>query len=165
MARKVSSSIAAGTTITQDVVTGGSEFLTIIGVIGPTATASGDVVITLQPYLDNPDGSDQSQTLADVLVPALESGAAVLTNNKAQQIVRYRVAGEHRSRTRRHARRLAHGQRRAAEDGLGLWRVRQVAPVLLDALPARRHAASRARAVVRGLPLADRGREGHKADR
>jgi hypothetical protein len=100
MARKTSSSIAGGGTLTQDVVTGGSEFLTVIGVIGATATASGDVVISAQPMLDNPDGSDQNQTLADVLLPTLETGTAVLTNNKAQQIVRYRVRASARCGSR-----------------------------------------------------------------
>jgi hypothetical protein len=95
MANKVSSGTiaAAGGTMTQDVATGGYEFLTVIGTLGPTAAATGDISLSVQPFLDNPDGNDQNQTLADVLVPALETGTAVLANNKAQQIVRYRVAG------------------------------------------------------------------------
>jgi len=84
---------AAGGTMTQDVVVGGSEFLTVIGTLGPTAAAAGDVSISVQPYLDNPNGADQGQTLSDATVPALETGTAVLANSKAQQVVRFRVSG------------------------------------------------------------------------
>jgi hypothetical protein len=90
MARTAFVSVAGGGgTGTQDVTTGGSEFLTVIGVIGPTATALADVGVTVQPYLDDKD----SPTLSDALVPAVETGTGILANNKAQIVMRWRVSG------------------------------------------------------------------------
>lgn len=99
MARKASAAgadIAAAGSLTQDVALGGSEFLTVIGVVGSAgnaAGASGDVVISVQPYLDDEKSDSSGGTLADVLLPALETGTAVLANSAAQQFMRFRVSG------------------------------------------------------------------------
>jgi hypothetical protein len=95
MARAVSTGIATGASLTEDVALGGVEWLTVIGVVGNAASAagaSGDVGITVQPYLEDAVGT-ATPTLADVLVPATDTGVAVLANSRAQQIVRFRVAG------------------------------------------------------------------------
>lgn len=99
MARKASAvgaDIAAGASLTQDVAVGGSEFLTVLGIVGSAtnaAGASGDVVISVQPFMDDEKSDATGGTLSDAVMPALESGTAVLANSMAQQIVRYRVTG------------------------------------------------------------------------
>jgi hypothetical protein len=99
MARKASAAgadIAAGASLTQDVNVGGSELLTVTGLVGSAASAAGaagDVVVTVQPYMDDEKSDASGGTLSDALVPALETGAAVLASSKAQQVVRFRVAG------------------------------------------------------------------------
>lgn len=101
MARAANASIAAGSSLTQDVFTGGSETLTVIGVVGNAANAAGaagDVVISVQPFLDDAVRQDQTPTLADVLLPSIETGVAVLANSRAQQLVRFRVSGINRVR-------------------------------------------------------------------
>jgi hypothetical protein len=96
MAQKVSASVNAGATLTQDVAVGGSEFLVVTGRVGnagSAATAAGDVVISVQPYMDDEKSDSSGGTLSDALAPALETGTAVLANSTAQQVVRYRVSG------------------------------------------------------------------------
>lgn len=99
MARKQSTgTIAAGGTLTQDVVLGGSQFLTVIGIIGPTATGAADVSVQVFPFLDDPNGAGVEQTVTDLPLPTVDSVAAVLANNKAQILARYRVSGIRRVR-------------------------------------------------------------------
>lgn len=86
---------AAGGTLTQDVYTGASEWLLVIGILGPTAAAAGDVSVSVQPYLDDHgDTNNPGPTLSDIpLGTDASSVAAVLANNKAQVLSRFRVAG------------------------------------------------------------------------
>jgi hypothetical protein len=99
MARKASAAgadIAAGASLTQVVAVGGSEFLTVLGVVGAAgnaASASGDVVVSVQPFMDDEKSDSSGGTLSDALIPALETGTAVLANNAAQQFMRFRVTG------------------------------------------------------------------------
>jgi hypothetical protein len=111
MARTVSvGNQGAGTTLTQDVRVGGSEFLSVLVLVGPTATAAGDAVLTVQPYRDDladkttyPGSTGPSSgtstgtgpTLAPITLPTLENAAAVLVSNIAYVWARYRVAGLH----------------------------------------------------------------------
>jgi hypothetical protein len=44
---------AAGGTLTLDVDVEGADELTVIGDLGPTATAAGDITIAVQPYLSD----------------------------------------------------------------------------------------------------------------
>lgn len=109
-AKKTSASIAAGQTLNFDVSTEGMEDLTIIGDIGPTATAAGDVAVTVQPYLSDyqdaawrsgsgtTDGLQADPALADVgldLVPTTiyPGVAAYLAGGHARVMVRMRVVG------------------------------------------------------------------------
>jgi hypothetical protein len=99
MARKASAAgadIAAGASLTQVVAVGGSEFLTVLGVVGSAANAagaSGDVTISVQPFMDDEKADASGGTLSDALIPALETGTAVLANSMAQQFMRFRVSG------------------------------------------------------------------------
>jgi hypothetical protein len=99
MARKASAAgadVATGASLTQDVAVGGSETLTVVGVVGSVANAAGastDVVISVQPYHDDEKSDSSAGTLADVLIPAIETGTAVLANSAAQQFARFRVSG------------------------------------------------------------------------
>lgn len=111
MALKQVASLAAAATTTQDVVVGGSEYLTVIALIGPTATALGDAILTVQPYRDDkPDpttypgsvgpssgtSTGSGPTLAPISLPALDTVANVLVGNIAYAFSRFRVAGLHR---------------------------------------------------------------------
>lgn len=111
MARNAVASQGAGTTATQDVNVGGSEFLTILALVGPTATAAGDVVLGVQPYRQDKEdpttypgstgpstGTNQGSgpTIAPINLPTLETSAAVLVGGVAYVWSRYRVAGMHR---------------------------------------------------------------------
>lgn len=102
---------ATGTTLTQDVNVSGVEFLTILALAGPTATAAGDITLVVQPYRDDkPDpvtypgatgpssgtNTGAGPTLAPIALPTLEASAAVLVANVAYVWARYRVAGMHR---------------------------------------------------------------------
>lgn len=99
MARKQSTgTIGAGATLTQDVVVGGSQFLTVIGIIGPTATAAGDVSVQVFPFLDDPNGAGLEQTVTDLPLPTVDAVAAILASSKAQILGRYRVSGIRRVR-------------------------------------------------------------------
>jgi hypothetical protein len=52
---------AAGGTLTWDVDVEGMDEITVIGDLGPTATAAGDITVAIQPYLsDYQDGAWQS---------------------------------------------------------------------------------------------------------
>lgn len=110
MANKTASQ-ATGTTLLQDVNVSGVEFLTILALAGPTATAAGDITLVVQPYRDDkadattyPGSTGPSSgtstsagpTLAPIALPTLESTAAVLVSNIAYVFARYRVAGLHR---------------------------------------------------------------------
>lgn len=94
MAKTTSASVNAGSTLTQDVNTGGSEFLTVIaqvGNAGNAAGAAGDVVLTVQAYVDG--DTKTPFVLAPINVPTLESTAAVLVGSTAYVFQRYRVSG------------------------------------------------------------------------
>jgi hypothetical protein len=101
---------AAGTALNQYVNVSGSEYLSVLVLVGPTATAAGDAVLTVQPYRDNaadpstyPGATGPSTgtstsagpTLAPITLPTLENAAAVLVSNVAYIWARYRVAGLH----------------------------------------------------------------------
>ena len=60
--RKASSNVAAaGGTFTWDIDVEGMDEITVIGDLGPTATAAGDITVAIQPYLsDYMDGAQQS---------------------------------------------------------------------------------------------------------
>lgn len=109
-AKKTSTSIAASGTLNFDVSTEGLEDLTVIGQIGPTATAAGDVAVTVQPYLSDyqdsawrsgsgtNDGPQTDPALADVgldLVPTTiyPGVSAYLSGGVARVMVRIRVVG------------------------------------------------------------------------
>ena len=109
---KSAGNIAQNAFFNQDVVVGGSEYLTILAVVGPTATALGDVAVQLQQYRDDkadpvtyPGSTGPSSgtttgagpTLAPINIPTLEAQATnVLSGGLAYAWVRYRVAGLHR---------------------------------------------------------------------
>lgn len=62
-AKKVSTAnlAAAGGTLTWDIDVEGLDEITVIGDLGPTATAAGDITVAIQPYLaDYQDGVWQS---------------------------------------------------------------------------------------------------------
>jgi hypothetical protein len=107
---RVTGSQTTGTTLTQDVRCGGSEFLSVLALAGPTATAAGDITLVVQPYRDDladkttyPGSTGPSSgtstgagpTLAPIALPVLETTAAVLVGNVAYVYARYRVAGLH----------------------------------------------------------------------
>ena len=100
-----------GTTLTQDVAVGGSEYLSVLALAGPTAGAAGDITLAVQPYRDDkpdpvtyPGATGPSSgttmgagpTLAPISLPTLDSAAAVLVSGVAYVWARYRVAGLHR---------------------------------------------------------------------
>jgi hypothetical protein len=94
MAKASNASVATGATLNQDVVVGGSEWLSVIGIIGTAANAAGvagDVSIAVLPYLDH----DVNPTLvpATLGLPTTDSAAAVLASSRAWVFARYRVAG------------------------------------------------------------------------
>lgn len=92
MAKVVSSSnIASGATLNQDVVLGASEWLTVIAIVGPTATAAADVSVNVQPYTD--ESSTVAPVLAPLNLPTADAVAAVLSASRAYIFARYRVAG------------------------------------------------------------------------
>lgn len=111
-AKKVSPAnlAAAGGVLNFDVSTEGLEDLTVIGDLGPGATAAGDVVVTVQPYLSDyqdaawrsgsgtNDGAQTDPALADVgldLVPTTiyPGVSAYLSGGHARVMVRMRVVG------------------------------------------------------------------------
>jgi hypothetical protein len=111
MAQVKNAAVLTTALLTQDVVVGGSEFLTVLALAGPTATAAGDISVTLQQYRDDkadpvtyPGSTGPSSgtstgsgpTIAPINVPTLETSAAVLVSNVAYVWARYRVAGLHR---------------------------------------------------------------------
>jgi hypothetical protein len=110
MAQTKNAAVVTTGTLTQDVRVGGAEFLSVLCLAGPTATAAGDISFTVQPYRDDladkttyPGSVGPSSgtstgagpTLAPIALPVLESSAAVLVSNVAYVWARYRVAGLH----------------------------------------------------------------------
>lgn len=109
--KKVSSAnlAAAGGTLTLDLMVEGEDQLTVIGDLGPTATAAGDITIAVQPflsdYVDNARVSGSGST-AGFVDPALADAgldlvqttiypgvAAYLATGHARQMVRVDVTG------------------------------------------------------------------------
>lgn len=91
---------ANGGQLKQDVTVSGEDFLTVIGDIGPTAAAAGDVQVQVVPYLSDLESTDHGNgpTLADVSLALAQSTndpgvAAVLAGNHARVMVRMRVTG------------------------------------------------------------------------
>lgn len=113
MARVTAASQGAGTTFTQYVNVSGTEYLSVlvlVGSVASAATAAGDAILTLQPFRDTagdpstyPGGTGPSTgtstsagpALAPITLPVLESAAAVLVSSVAYVWARYRVAGLH----------------------------------------------------------------------
>lgn len=98
-ANAVSESVAAGGTLEQDVNVAAEDFLTVIGDVGPGASAAGDVSVVAIPYLSDSDSdfgggptlADSSMALVqDTEVPGV---AAALANGHARVMVRLRVMG------------------------------------------------------------------------
>lgn len=101
---------AAGGTLTIDLDVEGEDQLTVIGDLGPTATAAGDVTVAVQPYLsDYMDGAQQSGSgtndgyqndpaLADAGLDLVQTTiypgvAAYLAGGHARVLVRVEVTG------------------------------------------------------------------------
>lgn len=94
MARAANSSITAGSTLTQDVNVGGSEWLTILVQVGNAGNAAGaatDAVLSVQQYVDTSGGGNFA--VAPINIPTVESSAAVLVGSTAYVWARYRVSG------------------------------------------------------------------------
>jgi hypothetical protein len=94
LAKKVTASVAAGATVTQDVLLGATETLTVIAAVGPTATASGDVVVTVQPYTDEDRGSPS--VLAPMALNAFDAVGPTLVAGQAWKLSQFKVAGYRR---------------------------------------------------------------------
>jgi hypothetical protein len=93
---------AAGGTLTQEVYVAGEDFLTVIGSLGPTAAAAGDVSVKIVPYLSFLASTDHGGegTVADAGLALVQSTndpgvAAYLnaTDHLARVMVRVRVTG------------------------------------------------------------------------
>ena len=91
---------AAGGTLTQDVVVEGEDEITVIGDIGPTATAAGDVTVAIQPFLTDLESTDHGNgpALADVGLDLVQTTiypgvAAYLAGGHARVMVRVNVKG------------------------------------------------------------------------
>jgi hypothetical protein len=104
MARKSSgvAGVATTATLNQDVFVGGTEYLTVIGVVGSVANAAGaagDVSVQVFPYLDDLQSDLISPTngtlesLTALPLTAVDTVAAVLAGSRAQILSRYRVTG------------------------------------------------------------------------
>lgn len=96
----VSASVAASGNLTQNVVTAGEDFLTVIGDLGPTATAASDITVGVVPYLadyestDHGNGPTLADTGLDLVQTTVDPGvAAYLANGHARMMVRVRVTG------------------------------------------------------------------------
>ena len=95
------SNVAAnGGTLVQDVTVEGADEITVIGDLGPTATAAGDVTVAVQPYLADNEASDKGNgpTLADAGLDLVQTTiypgvAAYLTGGHARVMVRVDVKG------------------------------------------------------------------------
>lgn len=99
MARVTSASVAPSGTLTQDVATGGSEFLTVtalVGTVAAAAGAAGDVTLTVSPYLDDATPAVPTGSVSALPLPSVESAAAVLVASRAVVFARYRVSGINR---------------------------------------------------------------------
>ena len=105
MARTVSAgNLANGVALVQDVELAGSEWLSVIGVVGTAATpatAAGDVIVTVRAFLD--DSKDAANPQNATIVPinlAVDavSIANTLVSSRAYLGNRYRVAGLRRVR-------------------------------------------------------------------
>jgi len=94
-----SGSVATTAVLAQDLTVSEEEWLTVIAVAGPTATAAGDISVAVLPYLsDRPGASGQNAPLAPATLPLAvttqEPGtAAVLAAGKAYVLARYAVTG------------------------------------------------------------------------
>lgn len=91
---------AAGGTFTQDVTVSDSDFLTVIGDLGPTAAAAGDVSVKIVPYLTDLESTDHGNgpTLADAGLALVQDTndpgvAAYLAGGHARVMVRVRTRG------------------------------------------------------------------------
>lgn len=102
---------AAGGTLVLDVDVEGAEELTVIGDLGPTATAAGDITIAVQPYLsdvvdpvrasagdDSTAGSYNDPALADAGLDLVQTTiypgvAAYLASGHARIMERVSVTG------------------------------------------------------------------------
>jgi len=90
---------AAGGTLTFDVDVEGMDEITVIGDLGPTATAAGDITIAIQPYLsDYMDGAQQSGSGTNsgyVSDPALADAGLDLVQTTIYPGVAAYLAGGH----------------------------------------------------------------------
>jgi hypothetical protein len=86
-------SVASGSTLNQDVDTAQASQLSVLGVVGPTATAAGDVSIAVFPYRESATGVSTAPVLGIAAIPALAAGAAVLGGNLAELAQSFNVAG------------------------------------------------------------------------
>lgn len=101
---------AAGGTMFLDVSVEGEDQLTVIGDLGPTATAAGDVTVAVQPYLSDymdparqsgsggSDGVQADPALADAGLDLVQTTiypgvAAYLAGGHARVLVRVEVTG------------------------------------------------------------------------
>lgn len=92
---------AAGGTLTFDLFVEGEDQLTVIGDLGPTATAAGDVSIAVQPYrADYIDGATQSgsgQTGGAIADPALaDAGLDLVQTTIYPGVAAYLASGHSR---------------------------------------------------------------------
>src|SRR6184192_908482 len=98
MGRVASASVNAAATLNQDLRTGAEEWLTVIAVVGTAAnaaTAAGDAVVNVLPYLDDATSGVQgaSPSLAPLPLTPADTVAAVLSSSRAYILARYRIAG------------------------------------------------------------------------
>lgn len=91
---------AAGGTLVQDVTVEGEDEITVIGDLGPTATAASDVSIAVQPYLADNEPTDHGNgpALADAGLDLVQTTiypgvAAYLASGHARVMVRVDVKG------------------------------------------------------------------------
>ena len=91
---------AAGGTLVQDVRVEGEDQLTVIADLGPTATAAGDVNLTIQPFLTDLEATDHNggPQLADAGLDLVQTTiypgvAAYLASGHARVMVRVQVSG------------------------------------------------------------------------
>ena len=91
---------AAGGTLVQDVTVEGADEITVIGDLGPTATAAGDVSVAVQPYLADNELTDYGNgpALADAGLDLVQTTiypgvAAYLASGHARVMVRVDVKG------------------------------------------------------------------------
>lgn len=97
MARVANATVLTTATLNQDVAVGGTEWLTVIAIVGTAAAAAGaagDVSVSVLPYLDDQvAGTGPSLVPTTLALPTTESVAAVLAASRAYVFIRVRVAG------------------------------------------------------------------------